>query len=86
MLLRRLLYAIHTSYRTTYTVNTWDIIQQHYGRKQWSIELPLIDIPKMKIKGPFYLQQDYVTHRPNIGWKETCGLQDTSYAYEQIKP
>ena len=39
----------------------------------------------MKIKGPFYLQQDYVTHRPNIVWKETCGLQDTSYAYEQIK-
>ena len=58
----------------TYTVNTWSIIQQYYGHKQESVEFLVVNVQKIRIMGPLYLEQDYVTHRSNTEWKETCGL------------
>ena len=78
MQLGRALYAPNTSYWRTYTVYTWSIIQQHYGRKQQNVEFLSRNVQKTRIKGPFYLyraiEQDYATHRSNTGCKETCGL------------
>ena len=38
------------------------------------LEFLVINVQKIRIKGPLYLEQDYVTHRSNTEWKETCGL------------